>query len=72
MNSLTHQVRVEEETSQLQLRLRNLRDFMQSQTFSWLEPHERALLTEQEKHMAAYLTVLYARLNFWKKSHEPS
>lgn len=72
MNSLTHQARVEEETSQLQFRLRDLRDFMRSQTFHWLEPYERALLTAQEKHMSAYLAVLYVRLNFWQKNHEPA
>lgn len=72
MNKLTHQVRVEEETNQLQHRLADLRNFFLSQTFAWLTPTEQGLLKEQEGHMAKYLDVLYRRLNFWQQSHEPA
>lgn len=62
-----HQIRVIEEKSELDGRLRHLSDFIESTTFTNLSASECALLVHQAGLMAQLSEVLGQRIGLWTR-----
>ena len=56
------QIRLVAEKAEVEVRLRKLRDFIESDDFYRIDPEGRALLIEQQRHMNNYLEVLGLRV----------
>jgi len=62
-----HQIRVIEEKSELDGRLRRLTEFIESPTFHTLTATESMLLVEQSGAMARYSAILGKRIDNWTR-----
>lgn len=62
-----HQQRVVDEKTELDVKLKKLSDFLETDKFKSLDEKERYLLKRQHEYMSNYSDILEERIELWKK-----